>query len=121
MSNYQCDRNIFQWANLSISERGSTSERLSTFTISKYEKLQGIILTHAFFSLQVVNCIVSNHIFRNMFLLGGDLMCFYLVFRGGFISLMDSYLVEIFYFYNFIFPVAPLIYQFMSKKKRRYV
>ena len=51
-----------------------------------------------------------------MFLMGGDLMAFYLVFRGGFISLMDSYLVEIFYFYNFLFTLAPLLYQFNTKR-----
>ena len=66
--------------------------------------------------MQVVNSIVTNHVFRNMFLMGGDLMAFYLVFRGGFISLMDSYLVEIFYFYNFLFSLAPLLYQFNTKR-----
>ena len=65
----------------------------------------------------MVSSLVSNHIFRNMFLLGADLMAFYLVFRGGYISLMDSYIVEIFYFYNFLFTVLPLAYLFMVKQE----
>ncbi len=37
LSNYLCDYPIFQWADLSISEAGSSSQRLTTFVISKYD------------------------------------------------------------------------------------
>ena len=115
ISNYLCDHNIFQWANLSICQHGATSEQLTTFAITKYDKLPDLILNHAFLSLQVVQSIASNHIFKNQFLLGSNLVAFFLVFQGGSTNLLSPYLSEMFYFYNFIFTIFPLLYQFIIR------
>ena len=77
-----------------------------------------IILSHAHLSFQTVQSIICSHVFKNQFFLGAILMAFYLVFRGGFSNLMDSYIVEIFYFYNFLFTLAPLVYQFAVRNKQ---
>jgi hypothetical protein len=115
LSNYQCDYSIFQWANLSISEVGATSQRLTTFVVHKYDTLPNLLLTEAFLSLQVVQCIASTHIFKNTFFLGGNLMAFLLVFQGGSTNLTDPYLTQHLYFYNFLFTIAPHIYHFIVR------
>lgn len=92
MSNYVCDYSIFQWANLSMCEAGASSERFTTFVISKYEHIMGLILTEAAKSLQMVLCITNTHIFKNVYLLGANLIAYLLIFQGSLVQLSAVYM-----------------------------
>jgi hypothetical protein len=115
MSNYLCDRAVFQWANLSMCERGASSASLTTFVISKYEQLPGVVMLEAAKSLQIIQAITSAHIFKNMFFLGAALVSFLLVFQGASVTLMQPYLEQLFYFYNILFTLTPHIYHLVKR------
>lgn len=115
LSNYFCDYPIFQWANLSLSEKGASSQRLTTFVIEKYEQFPALIMKEAVKSLQIIQCITSTHIFKNVFFLGANLLAFFVVFQGSTVFLFAPYQNELFYFYNFVFTIGPHIYQLAKR------
>ena len=50
-----------------------------------------------------------------MFFLGAAIISFVLVFRGGSVILMQPYLEQLFFFFNFIFTLAPHIYHLVKR------
>lgn len=43
MSNYICDYNIFQWCNISICEKGASSEMLATAVVNRFKDMKALI------------------------------------------------------------------------------
>lgn len=42
-------------------------------------------------SLQIIQCITSAHIFKNMFFLGANLLAFFVIFQGSTVNIFESY------------------------------
>jgi hypothetical protein len=115
LSNYLCDYSIFQWSNLSVAEQGASSQMLTTFTVMRYDHLRRLIMEEAVKSAQIVHSIIHSHIFKNQFLLGANLLAFFLVFRGNTVNIVITYLEQIFIFYNLIFTLAPAFYAIIKR------
>ena len=66
-------------------------------------------------SVQIAQIIINSHIFKNQFLLGANLVAFYLVFRGTTINLLMGYLSQVFFFFNFVFTLGPIFYLLLKR------
>jgi hypothetical protein len=109
LSNYSCDFDILQYSSLSICERNSSSEMLTTIVVGKYKHLEAIIFEEAIKSIQIIYCLINSCTFKNQLFLTSSIVAFLCVYRGGSTEMGISYVSEIYFFYNFVFTILPIL------------
>lgn len=88
---------------------------LTTIVINKFKNLEAIIFKEAIKSIQIMYCIINSCTFKNQFFLTSNIITFLLVYRGSTIQMGISYVSEIFFFYNFVFTIIPIVFMIIQR------
>jgi hypothetical protein len=88
---------------------------LVTFVVPKFESLKRLVMEEAMKSVQIAQIIINSHILKNQFLLGANLVVFYLVFQGSTTNLLMNYIGQTMFFYNFVFTLGPIFYLIIQR------
>lgn len=88
---------------------------LTTIVINKFKNLETIIFKEAIKSIQIMYCIINSCTFKNQFFLTSNIITFLFVYRGSTIQMGISYVSEIFFFYNFVFTIIPIVFMIIQR------
>lgn len=82
---------------------------LATAVVNRFKDMKALIFNQAIKSIQIINCIINSHTFKNQLLIISHITAFFLVYRGSIIDLGISYISELYFYYNFVFTIIPII------------
>lgn len=88
---------------------------LTSIVINKFKNLETIIFKEAIKSIQIMYCIINSCTFKNQFFLTSNIITFLFVYRGSTIQMGISYVSEIFFFYNFVFTIIPIVFMIIQR------